>query len=48
MKDLEGIAQFRTSQMAMCKGPTEKYEWHDLVAEDVRSWIPKQVANCQS
>lgn len=48
MKNLQGVAQLKTFQMAMCRGPTEKYEWYDLVPEDVRNGIPKQVAKRQA
>ena len=48
MKNLQGIAQLKTFQTAMGKGPTEKFEWHSLVPEEVRSGIPKQVAKRQA
>ena len=48
MKNLQSIAQLRTFQTAMGKGPTNKFEWHNLVPEDVRSGIPKQVAKRQA
>lgn len=48
MKNLQGIAQLKSFQMAMGKGPTGKFEWHSLVPEDVRSGIPKQVAKRQA
>ena len=48
MSILPGIAQLKTFQMAMGKGPTGKFEWHSLVPEDVRNGIPKQVAKHQT
>ena len=40
--------QLKTSQAAMSKGPTGRFEWHDLVSEDVRGGIPKQVVRHQA
>jgi hypothetical protein len=48
MKNLQGISQLRTFQSAMGKGPTGKFEWYNLVPEDVRATIPKQVAKRQA
>ena len=48
MRNLQGIAQLKTFQAAMGKGPTEKLEWHNLVPEDVRNGIPKQVSKRQA
>lgn len=48
MRNLQGIAQLRTFQTAMGKGPTGKFEWHNLVPEDVRSGIEKQEAKRQA
>lgn len=48
MKNLQAIAQLRTFQTAMGRGPTGKFEWHNLLAEDVRSGIPKKVAKRQA
>ncbi|KAH7922215.1 Dbl homology domain-containing protein [Leucogyrophana mollusca] len=36
IKNLQNVSQLRTFQTAMGKGPTGKWEWHDLVAKDVR------------
>ena len=44
MSDVQSTAQLKIFQTAMGKGPTEKFEWHNLVSEDVRNGIPKQVA----
>ena len=48
MRNLQSIAQLRTFQMAMGKGPSSKFEWHTLVPEDVRNGIPKQVSKRQA
>ena len=32
--------QLKTFQAAMSNGPIGRFEWHDLVPEDVRSGIP--------
>jgi hypothetical protein len=48
MRNLQGVAQLKTFQMAMGKGQAGKYEWHNLVPEDVRSGIQKQVAKRQA
>ena len=48
MRNLQGIAQLRTFQTAMGKGPTGKFEWHNLVPEDVRNGIAKQEAKRQA
>lgn len=48
MRNLQGIAQLKTFQNAMGKGPTSKLEWHNMVPEDVRSDIPKQVSKRQA
>ena len=48
MRNLQGAAQLMTFQMAMGKGPTSKFEWHNLVPEDVRNGVPKQVSKRQA
>ena len=48
MRSLQGIAQLRTFQTAMGKGPTEKFAWHNLVPEDVRNGIDKKEAKRQA
>ena len=45
MKNLQGIAQLRTFQKAIGKGPTE---WYSLVPEGVRNEIGKQEAKRQA
>jgi hypothetical protein len=47
MKNLQVIVQLRMFQSAMGRGPTGKFEWHDLVPEDVRATIPKKEAKRQ-
>ncbi|KAI1790239.1 Dbl-like domain-containing protein [Ganoderma leucocontextum] len=41
IKKLQTVAQLWTWQNAMGKGPTGKLEWHNLVAEDVRTELSK-------
>lgn len=48
MRNLQSMAQLKTLQMAMGKGPTEKLEWYNLVPEEMRNGIPKQVAKRQA
>ena len=48
IRNLQTVSQLRTFQAAMCKGPTNKYEWYDLVPEEIRSTISKQEAKRQS
>lgn len=48
IKGLQGVAQLRTFQTAMGKGPTGKWEWHDLVPKDVREGLSKTEAKRQS
>lgn len=40
--------QLKAFQTAMGKGQMEKFQWHNLVSEDVRSRTPKQVAKRQA
>lgn len=42
LKKLQTVAQLRTFQAAMGKGPTGKLEWHDLTPEEVRNAMSKQ------
>lgn len=42
IKNLHSISQLRTFQSAMGKGPTGKWEWHDLVGNEVRQGMSKQ------
>lgn len=48
MKNLQSIAQLRTLQTGMGKGPTGMFEWHNLVTKDVRNRIGKQEAKRQA
>ena len=48
MRDVQGVAQLKTFQRAMGRGPTRTFEWYNLVPEDVRREIPKQVAKRQA
>ena len=40
-KSLQAACVLQTFQHAMCRGPTAKFEWHNLVSEDVRAGIDK-------
>ena len=40
--------QLKAFQTTMGKGSTGRFEWHDLVPEDVTSGIPKEVAKRQA
>lgn len=48
IKNLQSVAQLRTFQSAMGKGTPGKWDWHDLVAPDVRQNLPKKEAKRQS
>ncbi|KAJ7035591.1 Dbl-like domain-containing protein [Mycena alexandri] len=48
IKNLQSVAQLRTFQTAMGKGIPGKWEWHDLVAADVRQEMRKEEAKRQS
>ena len=48
MRNLQSLTQLKAFQTAMGKGPMGKFEWHELVPEDVRIGIPKQVAKRQA
>ena len=48
IKNLQNVSQLRTFQTAMGKGPTGKWEWHDLVSIDLRQGLPKEEAKRQS
>lgn len=48
MKGLQTAAQLRTFQIAMGKGPTSKWDWSDLVGQDVRKALGKEEAKRQS
>ncbi|EJD48095.1 Dbl-like domain-containing protein [Auricularia subglabra TFB-10046 SS5] len=48
MRNLSSVAQLRTFQSAMGRGPTGKLQWHDLVAPEVRETISKKEAKRQA
>lgn len=48
IKSLQSIAQLRTFQSAMGKGPTAKWEWHDMVSVELRKSLTKKEAKRQS
>lgn len=48
IKDLQNVAQLRTFQTAMGKGPTAKWEWHDLVPGEVREGLSKSEGKRQA
>lgn len=48
IKNLQSIAQLRTFQTAMGRGPTGKWEWHDLVSTELRESLPKKEAKRQA
>lgn len=48
MRNLQSVAQLRTFQTAMGKGPTAKWEWADLVAPETRKELPKDEAKRQA
>ncbi|KAJ7282099.1 Dbl domain-containing protein [Mycena rebaudengoi] len=48
IKNLQSVAQLRTFQSAMGKGAAGKWEWHDLVAPEVRKALPKEEQKRQS
>jgi hypothetical protein len=48
IKNLQSVAQLRTFQSAMGKGTPGKWEWHDLVAPEIRQSLSKDEAKRQS
>jgi RHO1 GDP-GTP exchange protein 1/2 len=48
IRGLQSVAQLRTFQTAMGKGPTAKWEWHDLVSIEIRQSLPKKESKRQS
>lgn len=48
IKNLQTIAQLRTFQTAMGRGPTGNWEWHDLLSKEERQAMVKQEAKRQS
>ncbi|KAH9000438.1 Dbl-like domain-containing protein [Lactarius akahatsu] len=47
-KGLQAACVLQTFQHAMCRGPTGKFEWHNLVSEDTRAGISKSEQKRQS
>jgi hypothetical protein len=48
LQSLQSAAQLRSFQSAMGKGPTAKWEWHDMVSTELRTSLPKKEAKRQS
>ncbi|KAF9565910.1 Dbl-like domain-containing protein [Agrocybe pediades] len=48
IKNLQTVAQLRTFQAAMGKGTPGKWEWHDIVPEEIRKTFSKKEAKRQS
>jgi RHO1 GDP-GTP exchange protein 1/2 len=48
IRNLSSVAQLRTFQSAMSRGPTSKMEWHDLVPKETRANVSKQEAQRQA
>ncbi|KAG2336295.1 Dbl homology domain-containing protein [Suillus weaverae] len=48
IRNLQNVAQLRTFQTAMGKGPSGKWEWHDMVSKDIRESLSKAEAKRQS
>jgi len=42
IRSLFTVAQLRTFQNAMGRGPTGKLEWHEIVGPDIAKEIPKK------
>jgi hypothetical protein len=40
-KTVKAACVLQTFQRATCKSPTDKFKWHNLVANDVRAGIDK-------
>ncbi|KZT25369.1 Dbl-like domain-containing protein [Neolentinus lepideus HHB14362 ss-1] len=47
IKNLQTVAQLLTFQSAMGKGPTGKFEWHNLVSDEYRNSLPKKESKRQ-
>ncbi len=48
IKNLQTVAQLRTFQSAMGRGAPGKWEWHDLVSQEMRQGMTKEEAKRQS
>ena len=40
-KNMQAACTLETFQHAMCRGPTSKLEWHNLMSEEIRAGISK-------
>ena len=47
IRRLSTVAQLLTFQTAMLRGPTAKFEWEDMVPEDVRATFSKKESKRQ-
>jgi RHO1 GDP-GTP exchange protein 1/2 len=48
IKNLHNVAQLKTFQSAMCRGPTAKWEWADLVDPEFRKSLVKKESKRQA
>lgn len=48
IKQLQSVAQLRTFQAAMCKGPTANMEYHHLITDEDKESMPRQELKRQS
>jgi RHO1 GDP-GTP exchange protein 1/2 len=48
IRNLSSVAQLRTFQSAMCRGPTGKWDWHELVPKEALKNVTKQESVRQS
>ncbi len=48
IKNLQSVAQLRTFQSAMGRGAPGKWEWHDLVSNELRQSLTKDECKRQS
>ena len=48
IRKLQAVAQLRSFQLAMGRGVTGKWEWHDLVTTEYRKSLTKDEAKRQA
>jgi hypothetical protein len=48
IQNLQNVAQLRTFQSAMGKGAPGKWEWHDIVSQELRQGLSKEEGKRQS
>jgi hypothetical protein len=48
IRDLHNVAQLLTFQSAMGKGRTSKWEWHNLVSQEVKQGFSREEIHRQS